>query len=178
MHIERASETRGPSTRPLPPICCTTHEAAADNICEDTQKRRKEHHQHAKDFVCAFAKKRVALRGPALPAGRGRGKGRGKKGRGGHPWGERVFPVFPPGTSITQVEASRLTPPGAHIWLANKHMAWCGHLQPFPRVSASWSACGNQRVAAIECLRKLWDQALSLESLSTSDCPVVGLFCP
>jgi hypothetical protein len=144
---------------------------------KDAQKQRSQCKDAASEFVKAFASKRQSVRYVALGkgGGKGRGKGRGRGRGGGHPWGERVFPELPP-DAISQVEARRLLPDKAHIWQAHKHQTWCGHLRPFPRVSMTWSAAGGQRAAAIAVVRKLWEQYLSLEGMTTDSCPVKGLF--
>jgi hypothetical protein len=76
----------------------------------------------------------------------------------------------PPG-SITQEEASGMCPPGGHIWRNRTGGAWCGHLPPHRRISATWLQHGH-REAAIWVLQQLWNSYLQ----NTSDsCPVKGL---
>eukprot|EP00972_Heterocapsa_arctica_P051711 7608114-Heterocapsa_arctica.AAC.1 len=58
----------------------------------------------------------------------------------------RILALVPDG-SILQTEASKMCPPGGHIWNNWKDGAWCAHMPPYPRVSAPLSAYGHQESA-------------------------------
>ena len=80
-----------------------------------------------------------------------------------------------PADSISQQQASRMTPPGAHVWNGWKQGSWHGHLPPYTRISAPWATWGH-RNAILHILKTLWSWWLEDEGLPTSACPVQGLF--
>ena len=80
-----------------------------------------------------------------------------------------------PMDSITQQQASRITPPGGHIWNGWKHGAWHCHLPPYARFHAPWSVHGHHP-AVLLCLRTMWEWWLEDAGLPWSACPVAGLF--
>ena len=86
-------------------------------------------------------------------------------------------PRMVPGGELTQSALRELLPPRAHIWRSNTGFAWCGHLAPFNRDSASWHLYGH-REAGLLVLRSLWRKFLVVEGREQDDCPIKGLFDP
>lgn len=88
--------------------------------------------------------------------------------------GYKYLHLVPKG-AIEQTDAKLLLPPGASIWRAWKAGAWCGHLRPHSRISATWTA-HSHRGAAMQVLQSLWRLHLADHNLSESQCPIRGMF--
>ena len=117
-----------------------------------------------------FAMREIKMKAEAEAKGKGRGRGARGKARGTPP-----PPLGVPAGELEQPQLKPLVPPGASIWRSNTGFAWCGHMPPFKRDSASWHLYGH-REAALLVLRNLWRKYLLQHGLSESECPITGLF--
>lgn len=88
--------------------------------------------------------------------------------------GSRAKSVLPKlGSQVDQKLAKSLLPPGASIWRGLTRGQWCGHLQPYARVSRPWA--GDESAACLQVIRELWDQFLEMTGQDWSACTVEGL---
>ena len=98
-----------------------------------------------------------------------------KKGNVGDPGLQQYRGMKVPEAAISQHDAAALMPPDCSIWRNWKDHAWRAVCRPHKSFSASWAEYG-QRDGALHCIRLAWTMHLDDRGLSTSDCPIQGLF--
>lgn len=136
-------------------------------VREASQRRRVQHDEYTK----AWQKKLKVLRPPpAIPKAKAKAVGRDgrRRGRGHHR-------SFCHGEIWSKQISGGSAPQGGTFWRGNRVGSWDGHLEPFPRCSASWHLYGH-RESPVMCLRDMWRKYLATQALDESSCPVVGLF--
>ena len=77
---------------------------------------------------------------------------------------------------VAQHEATEFCPRGGHIWRATQKDQWHGHMKPYSRFHFKFGGDVTCQAAAVQTIRRLWQQYLLKEGLGAEDCPYSGLF--
>lgn len=88
----------------------------------------------------------------------------------------RALPKWPE-QNIDTALAKSMRPPGSSLWPCVRMGNWQGHLEPWPRISRSWSRYGEAGSLNL-VLKALWERHCELQGRPLSACPIKGLFTP
>lgn len=80
-----------------------------------------------------------------------------------------------PAGALEQQSLRPLVPPSGHLWRNTASGGWEAHFKPYKRVSFS-GACHVHRMAAIHCLRHLWECWMTVHGKSKADVPIIDLW--
>ena len=116
----------------------------------EEQKSAEDMQVERQEFVFEYAKVRNSLDPPKRKA-------------------ESTAPKSLP--ALEQKNIKQFLPPGASVWRSNTRDEWCGHMPPHKRIQASFIAFGGEEGAALDVLRRLWQQWAHLGGKSQSDIP-------
>lgn len=88
----------------------------------------------------------------------------------------RALPKWPE-QNIDTALAKSMRPPGSSLWPCVRMGNWQGHLEPWHRISRSWSRYGEAGSLNL-VLKALWERHCELQGRPLSACPIKGLFTP